>query len=88
MPYGSGVLIRGALARANHWQRYLIATAMVAGGAALVAVGHLAGALLAGGGVLLLVRLVRHQTASSSRRGSTSTPVHREGSSTAAETRP
>lgn len=59
MAYGSGPIIRQALVHAKPWQRYLIGIAMVGLGAALVALGHVAGALLAAGGVLLLVRLTR-----------------------------
>ena len=59
MPYGSGPLIRQALVRATPWQRYLLAVAMVAGGVALALVGHVAGALLAVGGALVLWRMSR-----------------------------
>jgi hypothetical protein len=59
MPYGSGPLIRQALMGAKPWQRYLIAVAMVGGGVVLVVIGHVAGALLAVSGVLLLVRMVQ-----------------------------
>jgi hypothetical protein len=59
MPYGTGPFVRQALVRATPWQRCLIAVAMVAGGAALVVLGHVAGAALAVAGVLLLGRMVR-----------------------------
>jgi hypothetical protein len=61
MPYGSGHLIRMALVRANPWQRYLICCAMIGGGALLVAVGHLAGALLAVAGVVLGWRMLQYR---------------------------
>jgi hypothetical protein len=59
MPYGSGHLIRQALVVAKPWQRYVLAIVMVAAGVGLVFVGHVAGALLGGAGLLLLVRMVR-----------------------------
>lgn len=61
MPYGRGGLLRTVLARARPWQRYLIAVAMVVGGAALAAVGHLGGALLSVAGIVLLERMVRYR---------------------------
>jgi ABC-type protease/lipase transport system fused ATPase/permease subunit len=59
MPYGAGPFIREALVRATPWQRVVIAMAMIASGAVLVVLGHLAGGLLSAGGVLLLLRMVR-----------------------------
>lgn len=59
MPYGAGPLMRQAMVHAIPWQRYLIGLAMVAGGVVLVLLGHVAGALFAVGGVLLLVRMLR-----------------------------
>ena len=61
MPYGSGPLARQALLRANPWQRCLIGLAMVARGVVLVVLGHVAGALFAITGLLLVARMVRHQ---------------------------
>jgi uncharacterized membrane protein YoaK (UPF0700 family) len=60
MHYGSGQAIRQAIMVAKPWQRYLIAIAMIAVGAVLVTVGHIAAGLLAIAGVLLLWRMVRH----------------------------
>jgi hypothetical protein len=68
MPHGSGQVIRQAMMYAKPWQRYVIAGAMLAAGAALVAVSHVAGVVLAGAGALLLWRMLpyrvrwRHQT--------------------------
>jgi hypothetical protein len=59
MPYGTGVLVRSALVRAKPWQRYIICVAMIVGGAALTVVGHLAGAVLSIGGIVLFSRLLR-----------------------------
>ena len=59
MPHGSGQVIRQTMMYAKPWQRYVIAGAMVAGGAALVAIGHVAGIVLAGAGALLLWRMLR-----------------------------
>jgi hypothetical protein len=59
MPYGSGPLIRQALIHASPWQRFLIGVAMVAGGAVLVLLGHVAGTLLAVAGVFLIGTMVR-----------------------------
>ena len=59
MPYGSGPLIRAAFAHANPWQRYLVCVVMVAGGAALVLIGHVAGGLLSVAGIVLFVRMIR-----------------------------
>lgn len=56
MPYGTGPLIRQALLRASPWQRHLIGVAMVGGGAVLVFLGHVAGAVLCFTGLLLLSR--------------------------------
>jgi hypothetical protein len=60
MHYGSGQAIRQAIMVAKPWQRYLIGVAMIAVGAVLVTVGHIAGGLLAVAGVVLLWRMVRH----------------------------
>ena len=59
--HGSGQAIRQAIMVAKPWQRYLIGVAMIAAGAVLVAVGHIAGGLLAVAGVVLLWRMVRHR---------------------------
>jgi hypothetical protein len=59
MPYGSGPLVRHALIYAKPWQRYLICAGMILGGAALAALGHLAGGVLAAAGALLLYRMYR-----------------------------
>lgn len=67
MPYGSGPLIRAAFARANPWQRYLICVVMVAGGAALVLLGHVAGGLLSVAGIVLFVRMIRLRNKSAPR---------------------
>ena len=75
MPYGSGPLIRQALMRATPWQRYAIGVAMVAGGVALVLIGHVAGGLLAVAGTVLLWRMARYRwRRSQGTRGSPSGP--------------
>lgn len=61
MPYGSSRVVRQALVHAKPWQRYLIAVAMVVGGAVLVSIGHLAGGLLAVAGVVLLYRMAQYR---------------------------
>jgi membrane protein implicated in regulation of membrane protease activity len=61
MPYGSGLLIRQALIHAAPWQRYLIGLAMVVGGILLVLIGHVAGALLALAGAVLVVRMLHYR---------------------------
>ena len=61
MPYGTGPIIRQALIGATPRQRYLIGIAMVVGGIALVALGHVTGGLLAVVGAFLLWRMVRGQ---------------------------
>jgi hypothetical protein len=60
MAYGTG-LLREALLRANPWQRYLIAVAMIAGGVVLVLLGRVAGGLLSLAGLFLLWRMVQHR---------------------------
>lgn len=67
MPYGSGQLLRQWLIGAKPWQRYVIAGGMIVCGAALAALGHVAGALLAAAGVLLMGRMLRYRLRS--RRG-------------------
>ncbi|HUC04945.1 MAG TPA: hypothetical protein VL961_06075 [Acidimicrobiales bacterium] len=57
--YGSGAVLRGALVNAKPWQRYLIAVGMIAAGVILTLLGHVASILLAGAGVLLLVRMLQ-----------------------------
>jgi len=52
MPYGSGPTIRLAMVHAKLWQRYLICAVMIAGGAVLAALGHIAGVVLAALGCL------------------------------------
>jgi hypothetical protein len=59
MPYGSGPLVRHALIYAKPWQRYLICAVMILGGAALAALGHVAGGVLAAAGAFLLYRMYR-----------------------------
>jgi hypothetical protein len=59
MPYGPGLLVRSALVNAKPWQRYVICVAMIAGGTALAILGHLAGAVLSIGGIVLFSRLLR-----------------------------
>jgi hypothetical protein len=59
MPYGSGPIVRQALVRASPSQRCLVGVAMIAGGVALVLLGHVTGGLLAVAGALLLWRMVR-----------------------------
>ena len=61
MPYGSGQVVRQALIHAKPWQRYVIAAVMVVGGAGLVALGHVAGALLAVAGAVLMWRMLRYR---------------------------
>ncbi len=58
MPYGTGPIVRQALVRACPWQRYLVGVVMVAGGVALVLLGHVTGGLLAVAGAFLLWRMV------------------------------
>jgi hypothetical protein len=59
MPYGSGPAIRLAMVHAKPWQRYLIVVAMMAGGAALLALGHVAGVVLAAVGCLTMLRMIQ-----------------------------
>ena len=61
MPHGSGQMIRQSLMYAKPWQRYVIAGVMIAGGAGLVALGHVAGALLAPAGALLIWYMLRYR---------------------------
>ena len=63
MPYDSGPIVRQALVRASPWQRYLVGVAMVAGGVALVLLGHVTGGLLAVAGAFLLWRMVARAAA-------------------------
>jgi hypothetical protein len=60
MPHGAGPAIRLALVHAKPWQRYVIGVAMIAGGGVLVALGHVAGVVLAGAGCLLMWRLIQY----------------------------
>jgi hypothetical protein len=69
MPYGTGAAIRLALVRAKPWQRCLISGAMIAGGAVLVALGHLTGLVLAGAGCLLAGQMVRYRVRSRNEPG-------------------
>jgi membrane-bound metal-dependent hydrolase YbcI (DUF457 family) len=69
MHYGSRQSIRQAFMIAKPWQRYLIAVAMIAVGAVLMVVGHIAGGFLAVAGVVLLWRMVRDRLPRA-RRGS------------------
>jgi hypothetical protein len=73
MPYGTGLVARSALINAKPWQRYVIVIAMIAGGAALAILGHLAGALLSIGGIVLFSRLLR------ARRGASTVPRSIDG---------
>jgi hypothetical protein len=61
MPYGSGPAIRLAMLHAKPWQRYLIVVAMIAGGVALVALGHVAGIVLAAVGCLMIWPMIRYR---------------------------
>lgn len=61
MPHGSGQMIRQSLMYAKPWQRYVIAGVMIAGGAVLVVLGHVAGALLAPAGALLIWYMLRYR---------------------------
>jgi hypothetical protein len=61
MHYGSGQAIRQAILVAKPWQRCLVSFAMIVVGALLVAIGHIAGGLLAVGGAALLWRMVRRR---------------------------
>jgi len=61
MPYGSGPAIRLAMVHAKPWQRYLICVVMIAGGAALVALGHIAGVVLAAVGCLVMWRMIQYR---------------------------
>jgi hypothetical protein len=60
MPYGSGPAIRLAMVHAKPWQRYLMCGVMIAGGAALVVLGHIAGVVLAAGGCLVMWRMIQY----------------------------
>ena len=61
MPYGAGPAIRLATVHAKPWQRYLICVAMIAGGAVLVDIGHIAGVALAGVGCLVMYRMILYR---------------------------
>jgi hypothetical protein len=61
MPYGTGPAIGLAMAHAKPWQRYLICAVMIAGGAALVALGHIAGVVLAAVGCLAMWRMIQYR---------------------------
>ena len=69
MPYGTGAAIRLAMVHAKPWQRYLICGAMIAGGAVLVALGHVAGLLLAGAGCLVIGQMIRYRVRSKNEPG-------------------
>ena len=62
MPYGAGPAIRLAMAHAKLWQRYLICVAMIAGGAVLVDIGHIADVALAGVGCLVMYRMILYRS--------------------------
>jgi hypothetical protein len=59
MPFGSGIVARHALARATGWQRAALAVGLIVVGGLLIALGHVAGALLGLSGVVVLTRTVR-----------------------------
>jgi hypothetical protein len=61
MPYGSGPAIRLAIVHAKPWQRYLICAVMIAVGAALLALGHIAGVVLAAVGCLMMWRMIQYR---------------------------
>ena len=61
MPHGAGPAIRLVLVHAKPWQRYLICIAMIAGGAGLVALGHVAGVAFAGAGCLLIWPMIHYR---------------------------
>jgi hypothetical protein len=64
MTYSSGPAIRLAMVHAKPWQRYLICVVMIAGGGALVALGHIAGVVLAAVGCLVMWRMIRYRVRS------------------------
>jgi len=49
------------MVHAKPWQRYLICVVMIAGGAALVALGHIAGVVLAAVGCLVMWRMIQYR---------------------------
>ncbi len=61
MLHGSGQAIRQAILQAKPWQRYVIAGAMIAGGAGWVVLGHVHGALLSAAGGVLLWRMLQYR---------------------------
>jgi len=61
MPYGSGQVIRQTLMYSKPWQRYVVAAAMIVGGAGLALLGHLAGGLLSAAGMVLTWRMLQHR---------------------------
>ncbi|HTZ08812.1 MAG TPA: hypothetical protein VMB72_07060 [Acidimicrobiales bacterium] len=62
MPYGAGPILRSAMVHVHKpWQRVALCLVMVAAGVALVALGHVAGVLLAVAGVGALGRVARRR---------------------------
>lgn len=88
MPYGSGPVIRQALIHAKPWQRYLISTAMILGGACLAALGYVAGVLLAAAGALLMWRMLRYRMRSRSGAGRGADGIESDRSGQASERSP
>jgi hypothetical protein len=56
--HGAGPMIRQTLLYAKPWQRYVIVGALIAGGIALVILGHVTGVVLAGVGAILVWRMI------------------------------
>ncbi len=81
MPYGSGQMIRHALVHTKPWQRYVIAGAMIVGGAGLAVFGHVAGSLLSAAGVVLVWRMLqfRHRALHGGRPGHEAADSERDG---------
>jgi hypothetical protein len=61
MPFGAGPAIRLAFVHTKPWQTFLICVAMIAGGAFLVALGHVAGVVLAVAGCLMTWRMIQYR---------------------------
>lgn len=72
MPYGAGPLVREAILRARPWQRSLIGITMVATGALLLWLGHVAGSVLSIAGAVLLWRMLDGRRRHRGRTGRTS----------------
>jgi hypothetical protein len=85
MPYGSGPAVRLAMVYAKPWQRILICAVMTAGGAALVALGHIAGVVLAAVGCLTMWRIIQYRIRSGREAG---TPGNNDSTELASSSTP